>query len=169
MTIRFLHRDGSRLLRACVFCFALAAIRLGAQAPRPPVDGSPRLQPMRPPPAPPVTRARAVVETEELARPKEPPVPESQVAKPVPPRSVAPAAAPALGESTRPQTPSTQPTRASAAQVEAGPDVHPANATARCRDGSFVTSQVDANTCAGQGGLLVKFPQRRTPPPPRRP
>ena len=45
----------------------------------------------------------------------------------------------------------------------------PANATGRCKDGTFLTTPVADNSCADRGGLAVRFPQRQLPPPRPRP
>lgn len=42
-------------------------------------------------------------------------------------------------------------------------DVPPAGATARCKDGTFLLSRVDENTCTGNGGLAVVFPEHQVP------
>ena len=44
-------------------------------------------------------------------------------------------------------------------------DEQPADATARCRDGSF-TTDAGAGRCASNGGVLVSFPVRVLPPAP---
>jgi len=44
-------------------------------------------------------------------------------------------------------------------------DQPPANATARCKDGTYLTTVVDDNTCRDNGGLTVAFPKRQAPPP----
>lgn len=52
--------------------------------------------------------------------------------------------------------------------VSRSSDVQPPDATARCRDGSF-TTDAGAGRCASNGGVLVSFPARVTPPAPIRP
>ena len=42
----------------------------------------------------------------------------------------------------------------------------PANAVARCRDGTFILPPNDASACAAHRGLLVRMPEVRTPVPP---
>ena len=46
-------------------------------------------------------------------------------------------------------------------------DEPPADATARCKDGTFISTTVDASTCVNNGGLAVRMPARPTPPPKR--
>jgi hypothetical protein len=41
----------------------------------------------------------------------------------------------------------------------------PANAVARCRDGTFVVAPSDPSACATHRGVLVMLPQRAAPPP----
>lgn len=48
-------------------------------------------------------------------------------------------------------------------------DTPPAGATARCKDGTYVTRAVDANTCGANGGIAVRFPQPSQTTAPRRP
>ena len=50
--------------------------------------------------------------------------------------------------------------------AQEAPDAQPAGATARCRDGTFTTSE-PASACAARGGVLVSFPVAPVPPRPR--
>lgn len=42
----------------------------------------------------------------------------------------------------------------------------PNGATLRCKDGSYPAPGAADSACDGKGGVLVRFPARRTPPPP---
>jgi len=70
------------------------------------------------------------------------------------PRIQAPPPAPAANATAKVTT-----TRASVTS-----DQPPAGATARCKDGTFLTTPADDNTCSDHGGLVVRFPQRQAPP-----
>ena len=63
-------------------------------------------------------------------------------------------------------TATTQPVMQRALQVS---DQAPTDATARCKDGTFLTTPVDDNSCSDHAGLAVSFPQRQAPPPKPRP
>ena len=53
--------------------------------------------------------------------------------------------------------------RPAAATAVAAP---PANAVARCRDGTFIVPPGDTSACGTHGGLAVVMPRRSAPPPP---
>lgn len=175
MTLRLL------LLTAATLVAAPGALS-GQRAPTPPPrdNAPPLLVPVVPGPRPEqvAPRARAAQRTAvvrapadtAVAPPQAPSAPVESV-KPRPAAVVTPSAADAPAVSAPPPPPGSQPaaSRAPVPLATRADEPQPANATARCKDGSFVTSPVDANTCAGSGGLLVSFPQRRTPTPPRRP
>ena len=66
----------------------------------------------------------------------------------------------------RPSAPTVAASPARAAQIE----TQPANATGRCKDGTWLYSPPNQASCAAHGGSAVVFPARPAPPiPPRRP
>lgn len=46
-----------------------------------------------------------------------------------------------------------------------GPGTGPNGATMRCKDGSYPEAGAPDSACDAKGGILVRFPVRRTPPP----
>ena len=44
----------------------------------------------------------------------------------------------------------------------------PAGSTGRCKDGTYVTGSATEESCGGRGGLAVRMPRPRKPPPPPR-
>ena len=54
--------------------------------------------------------------------------------------------------------------------IQAAPAERPANATAQCRDGSYVTTPPNGSTCGAHGGVAAILPEpRRAPPAPPAP
>lgn len=162
-------------LRAILAGTLLGAASLGAQAaPQPASAPTPPPGPTLPviarPPAPPRVTMRAP-DGAEATKPKEAPVPEANVPKPETLKAAPPEPAPPPGEATRvrPAIPTTS-AGALTAATAAPSETPPANATGRCRDGTFVTAPVNSATCSSNGGVLAIFPVSvRIPPPPKRP
>lgn len=61
--------------------------------------------------------------------------------------------------------PAPRSTRAIVAEPRVAPasDVPPTNATARCKDGTFLVAPVEQSSCTDHGGLAVVFPQHQVP------
>ena len=169
-----------RAFRTVGVALVLAAHHLAAQG-APPArlvrDSQPGLMKPKTVSAPPSTvapRPRTVRATKADSAPV---VPMKRVGLPVDslrPKGTGAAAVDSL-RAPRRQAPPARPTAAvtripQAAQASLRSDAAPAGATARCKDGSFATGPVDANTCASNGGLAARLPSApATPPPPRRP
>lgn len=100
-----------------------------------------------------------------------------RVSAPVDSVRPAPATVSALDPSRAPrvQAPPPAPGTAATARVTAPralltSDTPPAGATARCKDGTFLTTTLlDDNSCSDHGGIAVRLPQRQPPPPRPRP
>jgi hypothetical protein len=174
----------SRTMRATAFTVALGALSAAATA------QGPTKRPVPPSAVVPVDSAPALI------RPKAPSAPPSSVAPRTrapqairatqPDSGVRPmAATSAPVESVRPaavQAPAVEPLPARtppprpAATVRAEPvaaaalisETPPANATGRCKDGTWLTSAiVEASSCTNNGGLAARFPEK--PVLPKRP
>lgn len=93
----------------------------------------------------------------------------------VPPSPAAAVAIPTLPPlARRDPPPRVAPAMAAATAVSArgpGTDVPPTGATARCKDGSYLTGNPAPGRCGARGGVAVELaiPRQPTPPPPRRP
>lgn len=178
-------RDAMAAVLLAVFATASTVERATAQAgpplARPRADSAPTLQRPTSPSAPPAsvaprTSVRAGVPSAAQA-PTPAPVPAMPRAS-VAVDSVRPApadatpAAPAVARPADPATVRQATTALPSATLRVEPDLPPpAGATARCRDGSYVTTPVDGSTCDGRGGLAVRLPVRPVPGPrpPNRP
>ena len=181
MTTRLNARSAFAVMAATVVLIA-GAVRLNAQA-GPPLakvssDTQPTLRLLVPPSPPPSTvaprastsrRAAVVAPADSGPRPlKRMSLPVDSVRPaPVPVNALDPKRAPVK----QPAPPA--PGSNAAAQQVVAPraalisNEPPANATARCKDGTFVTLAVDANTCADRGGIAVRLGLQRQAP--RRP
>lgn len=157
------------LLTGAAF-FVAATHSLTAQAKPLPVDSGPKLPtaPLR------ATPPRAGVRTPDRtdgfrSRVLPPPDSGAQNAEAVRPKTAV--AAPALDARTvpvlqTPETPST--TRAVMVTRALQEEAQPANATGRCKDGTWLFAPPTQASCAEHGGSAVVFPVRTTPPPPPR-
>lgn len=179
MTSLFFRASRTVAIIASLGAFAAAAQAQGpTKRPVPasavaPADSTPALVKPRSPSAPPSsvaprTRAQAVRAAQ----------PDSSAVRPMPAasapvESVRPAAVPA--PAVEPLPARTPPPRA-AASMRAEPSAAaaslvseepPANATGRCKDGTWLTSAIEANACASNGGLAARFPVK--PVLPKRP
>lgn len=169
----------SRLVRTIVLIAAPLALGvatagvLGAQGLPPtatvPRNESPALRvpvrPSRPPaavaPAAAASRqARAAVDSGPSV-PKSPGMPVDS-AKPAP--AVVNALDPRRAPAERQVPPAVRTLRSAVAgPAVSGPTEAPEGATARCKDGTFLLTPVDVNSCLDRGGLVVAFPQRQLP------
>jgi hypothetical protein len=126
-----------------------------------------------------VCGAAGVAGAQAPAAPQVPPAPQQPTSAPTvaPPRraSPPPAATPTTGQAA--QAPVPAQVRAAPARpglpldsarpaVAAAATAEPANAIARCADGTFVVPPSDASACANRGGARVIMPGRGTPPAP---
>ena len=170
-------------LAAAGGAFALAAsaaalhAQAGPQLAKAPRDTQPevkRLVAPSPPPSSVAPRARAAAQVRAATAADSGPRPMKRVSPPV--DSVRPAPEPvntldqsrAPAKAPPPPAPrantAVQPVAARAALVS---DEPPQGATARCKDGTFLTTAVDATSCTDNGGLAVRIlAARQLPKPP---
>ena len=177
MTHRELHAANRamslRVLLTSAAFFVAATHSLAAQAKPLPVDSGakPLAPPVRgTPPRP--SGVRAPDPTDGF-RSRVLPPPDSGAPKPEAMRPTTAVAAPAAVEQAKsvPPTPSpSAPTAAAALDRAVQVEAQPANATGRCKDGTWLYSPPTQASCAEHGGSAVVFPTRPAPPPlPRRP
>jgi hypothetical protein len=174
----------SRATQATALAVALGALSAAATAQGPakrplppsavvPVDSAPALITRKAPSAPPSSVAPRIRAPQAIraAQPDSGVRPMTAVSAPV--ESVRPAAVqapiveplPARTSPARPAATMRAEPVAAAASVSETP---PANATGRCKDGTWVTSAtVEASSCTNNGGLAARFPQK--PVLPKRP
>lgn len=167
--------------------FALAAVAtlvasgtaLRAQAgppiPRPSTDSQPALRVPIPPSAPPSSvaprnAARAIVREAEPAAPLLLVVPVGPPVDSVRPAPVVAAQVVPLQVGSPPPVPQAAPVaRRLDAQALIQSDAVLIDATARCKDGTFLFGALPAEPCAERGGLVALIPVKPAPPRPPRP
>ena len=175
----------TRPMIAALLAAVFSAQAVNAQAsppPRPPQDVTPALLP--PPPASPRpetvaprTRAAAQVAPQGEETLRTTPVAPRRVSAPVDsvrPTVASPQQAQAVREPPRadppPPPPATRQPALNATQTAAPDGPPPTGATARCKDGTYLFTPTNQQSCSDRGGLAVTLASRPAPPtPPRRP